>query len=352
MNSLLSIKKIKSHSFDMINMEKAAENILNYGMLSVRSVNKTLQDASSRPNPRDLYWGLWHEGETGCLFADSGTGKSILAVQMGMEIAETDKVLYIDCELSDKQFQLRYTSEEGELAEFPDNFFRCEINPDAIYEGDFESTILASIEECAIGIGAAVIIVDNLTYLCNDSEKGDKAGAFMRNLLRLKKKYGWSLLVIAHTPKRDLWRPLTANNLAGSKKLYNLFDCIFALGRSASENQIRYLKQFKVRVCEERHGADNVIVFELKKDGAMTRLEHIGFGKESDYLADIPSDGSKVSTSDKIYEAIEEEVQYRHGDLLKIAEGLGINPNSAKVTISRMVRKGLITQTDGIYMRH
>ena len=84
----------------------------------------------------------------------------------------------------------------------------------------------------------------------------------------------------------------------------------------------------------------------------MTRLEHIGFGKESDYLAEIPSDGSKVSTSDKIYEAIEEDVQYRHGDLLKIAEGLGINPNSAKVTISRMVRKGLITQTDGVYMRH
>ena len=118
MSSLLSIEKIKSHSLDMINVEKAVEDVLNYGMLSVRSVNKTLQDASSRPNPRDLYWGLWHEGETGCLFADSGTGKSILAVQMGMEIAETDKVLYIDCELSDKQFQLRYTSEEEELAEF------------------------------------------------------------------------------------------------------------------------------------------------------------------------------------------------------------------------------------------
>ena len=113
MSSLLSIEKIKSHSLDMINVEKAVEDVLNYGMLSVRSVNKTLQDASSRPNPRDLYWGLWHEGEIGCLFADSGTGKSILAVQMGMEIAETDKVLYIDCELSDKQFQLRYTSEEG-----------------------------------------------------------------------------------------------------------------------------------------------------------------------------------------------------------------------------------------------
>jgi DNA-binding transcriptional regulator PaaX len=84
----------------------------------------------------------------------------------------------------------------------------------------------------------------------------------------------------------------------------------------------------------------------------MTRLEHIGFGKESDYLADIPSDGSKVSTSDKIYENMIEDVQYRHGDLLKIAEGLGINPNSAKVVISRMVKKGIITQIDGFYIKH
>ena len=349
MSSLLSIEKIKSHSLDMVNIEKAVEDVLNYGMLSVRSVNKTLQDASSRPNPRDLYWGLWHEGETGCLFADSGTGKSILAVQMGMEIAETDKVLYIDCELSDKQFQLRYTSEEGELAEFPDNFFRCEINPDAIYEGDFESTILASIEECAIGIGATVIIVDNLTYLCNDSEKGDKAGAFMRNLLRLKKKYGWSLLVIAHTPKRDLWRPLTANNLAGSKKLYNLFDCIFALGRSATESQIRYLKQFKVRVCEERHGADNVIVFELKKDGAMIRLEHVGFGKESDYLAEIPSDGTRQTNGDKIVAVMMEGVEYKHKELIELAIGLDINENSAKYTISSLAKKGIIKKNGDSY---
>lgn len=351
MNSLLSIDKIRSHSLDMVNVEKAVEKALNYGMLSVRSVNKTLQEASSRPNPRNLYWELWHEGETGCLFADSGTGKSILAVQIGMEIAKTDKVLYIDCELSDKQFQLRYTSDEGKIAQFPDNFFRCEINPDAVYEGDFESTILANIEECAIGVRAPVIIVDNLTYLCNDSEKGDKAGAFMRNLLRLKKKYGWSLLVIAHTPKRDLWRPLTANNLAGSKKLYNLFDCIFALGRSASESQIRYLKQFKVRVCEERYGADNVIVFELKKDGAMTRLEHIGFGKESDYLADIPSDGNKITNTDRLYEIMQDNTRYKHGELLQLAEGIGMNPNSARVTISRMLKKGIITSADGMYLK-
>ncbi len=53
---------------------------------------------------------LWHEGEVCCLFADSNLGKSIFAVQMADEIARDQNVLYVDCELSDKQFQLRYDS--------------------------------------------------------------------------------------------------------------------------------------------------------------------------------------------------------------------------------------------------
>ena len=36
-----------------------------------------------------------------------------------------------------------------------------------------------------------------LTYLCNSSDKGVDAGLFMMNLMNLKKKYGWSLLIIA-----------------------------------------------------------------------------------------------------------------------------------------------------------
>lgn len=351
MSNILSVDSITAHCQELLKTDSTVDNIHDYGILSVRSANETIQEAYSRPNPRNLFWGLWHEGETGCLFADSGTGKSILAVQMGMEIANNEKVLYIDCELSDKQFQLRYTSNDGEPTIFPNDFYRCEINPGAVYDGDFESTILKNIEDCALGIGAKVIIIDNLTYLCNDSEKGEKAGAFMLNLLRLKKQYGWSLLVIAHTPKRDLWRPLTANNLAGSKKLYNLFDCIFALGRSATESHIRYLKQLKVRVSEERYGADNVIVFELTKDDAMMKLTHIGFGKESDYLADIPSDGTRQTNEDRITAIMTGGVEYKHKDLLDLAVSLGINENSAKVTISRMLNKGIIKQQNGMYQK-
>jgi hypothetical protein len=172
----------------------------------------------------------------------------------------------------------------------------------------------------------------------------------MMNLMHLKKKYGWSLLVIAHTPKRSLASPITANDLAGSKKLYNFFDCVFALGRSATEDQVRYLKQLKVRVSEQKYSADNVIVYELVKDGAMTRFEHIGFGKESDYLAEIPSDGTRQTNGDKIVAVMREGVNYKHKELIELANGLGINENSTKVAISRMVKKGVIKQQNGGYI--
>ena len=59
------------------------------------------------------------------MFADSNVGKSILAVQIADRIARTDNVLYLDFELSEKQFQLRYTNEHGELSPFPTNSIGC-----------------------------------------------------------------------------------------------------------------------------------------------------------------------------------------------------------------------------------
>ena len=53
----------------------------------------------------------------------------------------------------------------------------------------------------------SIIIIDNLTYHCNSSDKGVDAGLFMMKLMNLKKQYGWILLIIVHTadfPHLDL----------------------------------------------------------------------------------------------------------------------------------------------------
>ncbi len=65
----------------------------------------------------------------------------------------------------------------------------------------------------------------------------------MKELKTLKDKYGVSILALAHTPKRDMSKPLTINDLGGSKMLMNFCDSAFAIGASHKAKGIRYLKQ-------------------------------------------------------------------------------------------------------------
>ena len=255
------------------------------GMLTLKSANQTIEDASKRPDPEQLYLELWYEGEVCCLFADSNLGKSIFAVQMADEIALKHKVIYVDCELSDKQFQLRYCNPEtNERHIFPDNLVRAEVNAYAIGAENYEDAIIRDIEAAAEKTGTKVIIIDNLTYLCNSSDKSVDAGIFMMKLMALKKKKDLSLLIIAHTPKRDLSSPITQNHLAGSKKLYNFFDSVFAIGMSAKDRNLRYVKQVKVRAGAFRYDAGNVLVYEIEKTNGFLRFNFREFATEEEHL--------------------------------------------------------------------
>lgn len=299
------------------------------GMLRLRTANKAIRDAALRPDPEDLYNGLWFEGEVCCLFADSNVGKSIYAVQMADEIARTRNVLYVDCELSDKQFQLRYTDREtGILHSFPESLIRAEINPAKMDMKNFEEQIINDIEVAAQQTASKVVMIDNLTYLCNSSEKGDQAGIFMMKLMNLKMKYGWSLLIIAHTPKRNMTNPITQNDLAGSKKLYNFFDSVFAIGKSARDEKLRYVKQVKVRAGEYQYGGDNVIVYEIEHEGDNVRFCFKGFAKESDHLKEKTEDEKKS----QVEQALELKAQGK--TLREIAALLGISKSS----VDRMLK--------------
>ncbi len=257
----------------------------NIGMFTIRTANRTIAEAAMRPNPRQLYQELWYEGEVCCLFSDSNLGKSIYAVQMADSIATLRPVLLVDCELTDKQFQMRYTDiDTGVMHIFPELLYRAEINPNTLDVKDYETKIFHHIEAAAQHMKCNIIIIDNLTYLCNSSDKGVDAGLFMMKLMNLKKKYGWSLLIIAHTPKRSLMSPITQNDLAGSKKLYNFFDSVFAIGKSAKDSRLRYVKQLKVRAGEFRYDSSNVIVYEIEKTDGFVHFEFKEFSTEKEHL--------------------------------------------------------------------
>ena len=307
------------------------------GMLSVMTANDTMKTAASEPNPIPLWKELWNAGEMACVFGDTNCGKSIHAVQLADYITTNlgYRVLYVDLELSRKQFQLRYTDEfTGEPYRFSPNFYRAEITPDSFeYDEDFETSLLDCIRDCAIKYDCTVVIVDNLTYLCSRMEKGTDAALFMFRLRELKVKYNWSTLIIAHTPKRPATSPITLNDLAGSRKLSNFFDSIWAVGVvGAHANGKRYIIQLKYRQGEYSHGSTNVIVCQICKDGARLFLKEEGCADEASLLMQ----SAKQDPIDERIKELHSEGKTQQ-QIAEILANEGFRANQS--TISRKLRK-------------
>lgn len=299
------------------------------GMLSIKSANRTLTEASMTANPKQLYGEFWFEHEIGCLFADSNVGKSILAIQIAEDIAKTgETVLYFDFELSEKQFQLRFTDEQGNLHHFPSTLYRVQpdMNLIASIDEPFEDALMRNIENAAVETKARILIIDNISILCMQMEKGKDSAALVQRLRTLKNKYGFSILIIAHTPKRNMSMPITQNDLAGSKKLFNFIDSCFAIGLSAQGGNMRYVKQVKVRNCEMRYGGDNVMVCHIEKVGTMVQFINMGTAPEHDHLR-------MVNREEQVQEA---RLLSASGlSLRDIASRMGVS----KSTVDRMLRE-------------
>lgn len=270
-----------------------------YGLLRVCPVNQILEMARSLPTPVDLYYGLIWLGENHVLYADSGIGKTAGAIQGAEHIALNGRcVLYVDCELSDKMFQMRYTAEDGHIHRFPENFYRASINVEDFQNANYEEEILRNIVMAAEGVKAEVVFIDNLTYLCNGGEKGDVAGNFMKELKAIQIKYNWTLIVLSHTPKRSAFRPITENDMVGSKRFINFIDNAFCIGSSFINNDLRYIKQVKVRNHEILYDENNVLVVRLTKDYDALRMISVGYGRERDHLRVRTEEDDKNLTPD------------------------------------------------------
>ena len=308
------------------------------GMMNIKTANQTILEASLQPTPRALWDCFWYEGELSCLFADSNVGKSILAVQIADSIARIDNVLYLDFELSEKQFQLRYTNEHGELYTFPDKLYRVSIDCNLLLDADFEGAIIDGIEQMAVQTDCKIFIIDNLTYLCCAMEKGDAAGRLMIQLNNLKKRYALSILVLAHTPKRSLDCPITSNDLAGSKRLYNFFDSVFAIGKSAQDSGLRYVKQLKVRYGTYSYDADNVIIYEIEKVDTFLQFVQRGYSTEKEHLKKLGDNESSQRDSQIL------QLSQSGKSVREIASQV----NCGKSTVSRIIQRSKESKNAGV----
>ena len=283
-------------------------------LLEVKTANKWIEQASQRPIPRMLFSEFWFEQELCILFADTNVGKTILAVQIADSISrgqsipgfkletKAQKVIYCDFELNDKQFQSRYSRNYEDPYLFSDNFLRVEINPDADFPEDasFEFALSNAIERVITDNGAKIVIIDNITYLRHENERAKDALPLMKHLKRLKSKYNLSLLVLAHTPKRDLTKPLTRNDLQGSKVLMNFCDSSFAIGESSSDSSFRYIKMIKVRSTEHIYDSYNIMVCQITKPDNFLHFNFLHLDSEYKHL-------KMVTERDR--EILEEEVR-------------------------------------------
>lgn len=309
------------------------------GLFTVKTASRWIEQAKTRPIPKMLFSEFWFEGELCILFADTNLGKSILAVQIGNSISKGEQIrgfkletlkqpiLYFDFELTEKQFEGRY-SLKNEIEKryeqhyaFDENFMRVEINPEAsVPEAQtFEDYLNHSLERSINETGAKVLIIDNLTYLKNETEKAKDALPLMKHLKALKNKYGLSILALAHTPKRDLSKPITRNDLQGSKMLINFCDSSFSIGESHSDKNLRYLKQIKQRNTEQIYDAENVCICQIDKPLNFLLFEFVNFGKELEHLKQH-TEKDKEKLSEKVSELKQQGRSFR-----EIGAELGIS---------------------------
>jgi len=149
----------------------------------------------------------------------------------------------------------------------------------------FEQYINGAIE-CAIQRTAAqVLIIDNISCLRTGAgTHANEALALIRHLKALKSRHNLSILVLAHTPKRNPANPISQNDLHGSKMLMNFADSAFTIGQSNAHPNHRYLKQVKQRSGTEMYGADNVCLFSLQQQFGYLNYKFPGYAPERDHL--------------------------------------------------------------------
>lgn len=271
----------------------------NDNLLTIHTANRWLQLESTRPDPDMLFGNFWHQHELCILFADTNLGKSILAVQLGHELArgacvepfanntQPGAVLYLDFELTAKQFQQRY-NERHATHNFADSFYRAEFNPAAQMPQQYKSFnnyINNAIESGIKRTGAQVLIIDNISCLrSGTNESTNEALHLMKHLKALKNKHNLSILVLAHTPKRNPANPISRNDLQGSRMLLNFADSAFAMGQSNADPSLRYLKQVKQRNDRESYGPENICLFRLQKQFGYLHFVFTGYAREEQHL--------------------------------------------------------------------
>lgn len=214
-----------------------------------------MQQEETKP-ARQVFGKFIHEGELSILFGDSNAGKSILANDIaffvsgggheweGM-VSPNIPTLYVDMEMTGVQFARRYHNAVDYIT---DNYSRAEVDMNSTSDKwEFVRSKIITMQ--GQPNAPKFIIIDNITNGFGSIFSAKKMLSLVAELKTMKARFGLTILLIAHCPKRNRNKPITQDSLGGSKMIINFVDSAFAIGTSVQGEDIRYIKQIKAREC-------------------------------------------------------------------------------------------------------
>jgi len=243
-----------------------------------RKANECFIDAKKFEPPAQLFDEFWREGELALLFGESGAGKSVLAVQIADALARgrpldgflmprsRRKVLYVDLNLTDKQFQVRNTyfcldRLRPVSYRFSENLYRDRpASTDDLCEW---------LHNMIVENGFGAIIIDDLSAVKRTHDGTRETLGVMRRLRKLREELDVSILVVtdAESPRDGV----SEGDLKRSRVVCTVADSVFAIGRDAED---RYLVQTRSRSAAISWTEKNAPVGRIKmKESALLGFE-------------------------------------------------------------------------------
>ena len=240
--------------------------------------------------------GSWfYAGDIVFLFSIANKGKTIVGIQMAMELAngsrsamtpemyspKKQKVIYYNFEMRKEQLKKRYFSNK-ELNGYPDGLEIVFCS--GVFESvdDMLSDIASRVEQV---VGDTTIFIDTITDICpsffaNESAKViDSLRTIQKNALHIK-AIRVTFVLLAHATKKNPMEKIELKDLSGSSNQSNLADSVLAIGFTKLGQEVRYIKNLKARNDEI---SDKVYVVR-KCDTPFLHFEFVDMMYESDIL--------------------------------------------------------------------
>jgi hypothetical protein len=233
-----------------------------------------IEKASAKHAPKrkiePLFGELWRTGEVAVLIGEPGVGKSLLATQIAEVIARGAKhsinglptaskprrVIYFDFERTPEQFAGLYSCQPFPATPYREDYkfsrrfqhARLDLFTDipGAFNGSLDRYIRYWVVEAIAERRADVFVIDGIAHLAG----GTSIEKVMRRLRPIVAGSGASLLIVAPAKPKRRPSPVTLADLTRCRSLREMPDSVFAIARSITHPDIRYVKDLKSRTSQ------------------------------------------------------------------------------------------------------